>query len=61
MNPARDGMALFAQARRDFHDSLLASVLHVSKAGVPSNADKHNRASVAIAHGIIQRLVHCKT
>lgn len=43
-------------ARADFHKSLLQSLLTISAAGVPSNADKDNRTSVAIASGIASRL-----
>ena len=43
-------------ARADFHKTLLQSLLTISDAGVPSNADKNNRTSVAIASGIARRL-----
>ena len=45
----------FAQARRRFHAMLRASVLR-SKGGIPSNADRHSRASTTIATGILERL-----
>ncbi len=47
--------ALFTEARRSFHVALLSSILHVDK-GIPSNADRHSKASVEIANGIIEKL-----
>jgi hypothetical protein len=47
---------LVQQARIDFHSWLLQSLLTVSATGVPSNADKDNRTSVAIARGIAEQL-----
>lgn len=44
-------------ARAEFHKSLLLSLLTISDKGVPSNADKDNRTSVAIASGIAKRLL----
>lgn len=44
------------QARAEFHRWLLQSLLTISDKGVPSNADKDNRTSVAIASGIARRL-----
>lgn len=43
-------------ARADFHKSLLLSLLTISDKGVPGNADKDNKTSVAIALGIAQKL-----
>lgn len=48
--------ALLTEARKSFHAALLGSVLNVDAAGVPTNADKANRASIAIAKGIIARI-----
>lgn len=48
--------ALLSTARKTFHSALLGSVLAVDAAGVPTNADKANRASIAIAKGIIERI-----
>lgn len=48
--------ALFTEARKSFHAALLGSVLNVDAAGIPTNADKANRASIAIAKGIIGRI-----
>lgn len=36
--------------------SLLASVLRTDSKGVPSNADKHNKLSVKLASGILERI-----
>ncbi|CAG4884675.1 Type-2 restriction enzyme NgoMIV [Georgfuchsia toluolica] len=43
-------------ARCEFHKTLLVSLLTINDKGVPGNADKDNRTSVAIANGIAQRL-----
>jgi hypothetical protein len=42
--------------RAEFHKSLLLSLLTISDKKVPSNADKDNRISVAIASGIAKKL-----
>lgn len=47
---------LLKEARLAFHKALLSSLLTISDVGVPSNADKDNNTSVAIAQGIAQRL-----
>ena len=47
---------LLSAARRNFHAALLNSVLRTDAKGVPSNADKHSKASVSIAVGIMERL-----
>lgn len=44
-------------ARAEFHKSLLQSLLTISERGVPSNADKDNKTSVAIALGIAKKLM----
>ncbi|PDW03978.1 NgoMIV family type II restriction endonuclease [Candidatus Viridilinea mediisalina] len=46
----------FAESRRSFHAALLATVLRTDSAGIPTNADKDSRVSVAIAQGIIEIL-----
>ncbi len=48
--------AVIPQARRDFHAALLESLLLADANGVPSNADKHSKQSVALSKGIIERL-----
>ena len=49
-------MSVFLDARRAFHAQLLKSILHVGKGDVPSNADKDNRASIAIAREIVSQI-----
>ncbi|MCY4156775.1 MAG: type II restriction endonuclease [Gammaproteobacteria bacterium] len=49
------GEVFFAEARRRFHTALRVSVLR-SERGIPSNADRHSRASRNIASGILERL-----
>lgn len=49
--------AYIAQARKKYHKELLESILTVDKNGVPSNADKASRLSVAIAQGITNQLI----
>jgi hypothetical protein len=58
MNDAPPSQAGFAEARRAFHASLLASgVLAVNANGVASNADGSQRSSVAFAKHIADRLL----
>jgi hypothetical protein len=50
--------AIFAEARREFHAGLLSSgLLAVNADGVPSNADKTQRASIAFAKHITDQLL----
>ena len=46
----------FTEARHSFHAALLHAVLLIDANGVPTNADKDSRISVAIARGIIEIL-----
>lgn len=46
----------FAKTRKAFHASLLESTLTINSKGVPSNADKDSKISVAIAKGIADLL-----
>lgn len=46
----------FLEARKRFHAALLEATLTINAAGVPSNADKDSKASVAIAKGIAELL-----
>jgi hypothetical protein len=46
----------FLEARKRFHAALLEATLTIDAAGVPSNADKDSKASVAIAKGIAELL-----
>jgi len=49
-------LANFLEARKRFHAALLATTLTINSKGVPSNADKDSKASVAIANGIADLL-----
>jgi hypothetical protein len=53
--PKENSEAFFAEARKGFHAALLGAVLRVDN-GVPTNADKHSKPSVAIAKGILDKL-----
>lgn len=49
--------AVIAEARKKYHKGLLSeSILTVDKDGIPSNADKDSKLSIAIAQGIASRL-----
>lgn len=48
--------AQFHEARKAYHAALLEAVLSVDGKGITSNADVGNRASIAIARGIAERL-----
>jgi hypothetical protein len=48
--------AAIAVARKRFHAALLGSILTFDRDGVPGNADRHNRSSVAIAKAMAMRL-----
>jgi hypothetical protein len=54
--PTPKDTAFFTEARRSFHAALLERVLRANEAGIPSNADSNNAASIAIANGILSRL-----
>jgi hypothetical protein len=56
MTPCNPATAFFTEARRSFHAALFENVLRTSDAGIPSNADGSNPASVALAKGILSRL-----
>lgn len=49
--------ALLSCERNKFHRELLKTILSVDEKGIPSNADKSNRLSVALAQGIHKRLL----
>lgn len=49
--------AMIAAARKRYHKALLGSILTVDKNGIPSNADKASRLSVALARGITNQLL----
>ena len=49
--------ALISLARQEYHKRLLSEgVLTIDKNGIPSNADKDSKLSIAIAIGIAERL-----
>ena len=49
--------ALIAEARKEYHRSLLEKgILTIDAKGIPSNADSSSKLSVAIAQGISNRL-----
>lgn len=48
--------AWLTQARREFHATILGSILTRSAAGVPSNADKASKPSIAISNAILDQL-----
>lgn len=48
--------AWLTQARREFHATTLESILTRSAAGVPSNADKASKPSIAISNAILDQL-----
>jgi hypothetical protein len=56
MTSGKSGSAFFAEARKGFHAALFRTVLKTDSEGIPSNADKHSKPSVAISLGIIEKL-----
>lgn len=48
--------ALLVKERNEFHKRLLDTIFSLDAQGVPSNADKGNRLSLALARGIHERL-----
>lgn len=56
-----NGSAWISEARREFHATILDTLLNRSDKGIPSNADKGSGPSVAIANGILDRLGPAKT
>ena len=55
------GQAWLSEARREFHSSILASLLTRSSTGIPSNADSGSAHSIAIANGILDQLGNAVT
>jgi len=53
--------ALIEKARQQFHAEICESLLLIDRDGVPTNADKDNRASEAIAKGVAARIGATKT
>ena len=54
-------VAWFNEARREFHASILDSILTKNQSGVPSNADKGSGPSIAIATAILDQIGVAKT
>lgn len=48
--------ALLTRARNEFHATLMVGLLTRSSAGIPSNADKSSRPSIAIANSILDQI-----
>ncbi|MBD0865907.1 MAG: type II restriction endonuclease, partial [Rhodobacteraceae bacterium] len=48
--------AWLTQARRKFHATILESILTRSAVGVPSNADKASKPSIAVSNAILDQL-----
>lgn len=48
-------------ARREFHSALLGNILTKSNTGIPSNADKSSKPSIAIASSILEQIGTAKT
>lgn len=57
--------ALLNQERIRFHQNLLRSILTIDATGIPSNADRGNSTSIAIAKQIydylVQEVQSCQT
>jgi hypothetical protein len=45
-----------SRARREFHSTLLGGPLSVNQSGIPSNADKSSKTSIALACGVLERI-----
>ncbi|MBA4293975.1 restriction endonuclease [bacterium] len=49
-------MSLISTARKQFHATLINSILFTNQSGVPTNADKASRISIDIAKSILEQL-----
>lgn len=49
---------MFAKLRSEYHRQICERVLSVDTNGIPNNADKHSRISVALAKGILSQIEH---
>jgi hypothetical protein len=47
---------IFEKLRKEYHKNLLKHVLSIDKSGIPNNADRHSKISVALALGIIEAI-----
>ncbi len=44
------------ELRREYHRKICQRILYLKPGNIPNIADKHSRASVALAQGIVKRL-----
>ncbi len=51
-----DLTAVFTQMRAQFHAGVLNRLLRIDVTGIPSNADRHSKASTMLAKGIYDRI-----
>lgn len=49
---------MLAKLRSEYHRQLCERVLSVDTHGVPNNADKHSKISVALAKGVLSQIKH---
>ena len=42
--------------RREYHKNLIKHVISIDKNGVPNNADRYSKISVALARGILDEI-----
>jgi hypothetical protein len=54
-------IAWLTEARREFHATLLAGILTQNANGIPSNADKDSRISIALASTILELIGDART
>jgi hypothetical protein len=47
---------LIKEIRNEYHKDLSRYVLSIDKSGVPNNADRHSKISIALARGIIEEI-----
>jgi len=47
---------MLAKLRTEYHRQICARVLSVDASGIPNNADKHSKISVALAKGILKQI-----
>jgi hypothetical protein len=49
-------MMLLEKLRNEYHKNLASTVLSIDTKGIPNNADRHSKLSVALAQGIINAM-----
>ena len=47
---------MFADLRAEYHRQICERVLSIDASGIPNNADKHSKISVALAKGILKQI-----